>query len=234
MTVRPAIQAGQASITPEGLEESLPILLWSRAKSSAEHNSPVNHPLAVQIIARIDCDFSDLYKRSSFRNDIFNLSEVADLAYLIYKFLRWCQCLRQLFKFPTHLRTGVERKKMSEEMLAELRRIGEQLESLKTLKELEMKEAISTAVTNLASTSARKRMWTLCDGAIGTSEIAKKTQVNVRSVQYFLQEGTKAGLIGINRKGRPFRKFDWVPSEWAVGSTEENVKQAGEVADAEQ
>jgi hypothetical protein len=116
---------------------------------------------------------------------------------------------------------------MSEEMLVELRRISQRLESLQKLKELEMKDVVSAAVQDLASTPARKRMWLLCDGTRGTSEIAKDIDVNVRSVQYFIQEGTKGGLLGVNQKGQPYRKFDWVSTEWAEVSTEENVKQTG-------
>jgi len=68
----------------------------------------------------------------------------------------------------------------------------------------------------VASTPERQEMWRLCDGTLSSKKIANKVGVSVRTVQYFLNEARKAGLIAFLRRGYPKRTddFDVIPPEW--------------------
>jgi len=67
-----------------------------------------------------------------------------------------------------------------------------------------------------ASTPERQEMWRLFDGTISTEDIAKRVGVSARTVQYFVQDAEKVGLVKIAKRGFPKRTedFDVIPSEW--------------------
>lgn len=68
----------------------------------------------------------------------------------------------------------------------------------------------------VANTSVRHEIWRLCDGSRSSDEIAKKIGITTRSVQYFMQDTEKAGLIIHVKRGYPKRtdSFDEIPGEW--------------------
>jgi len=96
-----------------------------------------------------------------------------------------------------------------------LSKISKDISALRHLKEMELKDLIVREVERVASTPARKKMWFLSDGTLGTMDIAGKVGVNVRSVQRFLQDATKAGLIILDKRGQATRALDWAPLEWS-------------------
>src|SRR5437899_1043551 len=83
--------------------------------------------------------------------------------------------------------------RMTEDQSDLLSKISEDIAALRHLKEMELRDLIVSEVERVASTPARKKMWFLSDGTLGTGDIAGKLGVNVRSVQRFLQDATKAG-----------------------------------------
>lgn len=96
-----------------------------------------------------------------------------------------------------------------------LRQINDNILALKKLKELEMREVITREIERVASTSIRKKMWVLSDGTKSTEEISNAVSVSKRAVQYFVQECLNSGLLGIEKRGYPVRRIEWVPPEWA-------------------
>lgn len=78
------------------------------------------------------------------------------------------------------------------------------------------RESYRQDLLRVASTSQRQEIWRLADGSLNTEAIAKKAAIPLRTVQYFIQEAEKAGLIETVKRGYPKRTsdFDEVPSEW--------------------
>jgi len=104
---------------------------------------------------------------------------------------------------------------MAQQDIAEiLKQINDNILALKKLKELEMREVITKEIERVASTSIRKKMWVLSDGTKSTDEISKAINVSKRAVQYFVQECVNSGLLGVDRRGYPIRRIEWVPPEW--------------------
>jgi DNA-binding transcriptional regulator LsrR (DeoR family) len=104
---------------------------------------------------------------------------------------------------------------MAEDEMAELlRRISENIVSIKRYCRFLARDAISTMLREVATTSERQQMWRLADGTLSNEQIANQIGVTLRSVQYFVQEAENAGLILIEKRGYPKRIDDVVPSEW--------------------
>jgi len=97
-----------------------------------------------------------------------------------------------------------------------LKSVNANLSVVRRLLELQLRGPIKNQLEALASTPERKKIWTLCDGTLNTSEIAEKVSVSQRAVQYFLQECSKQGLVGMTSRGTPYRMIDWIPPDWAV------------------
>jgi len=101
-----------------------------------------------------------------------------------------------------------------QDMLEILKQINDNILALKKLKELEMREVVTREIERIASTSVRKKMWVLSDGTKTTDEISKIINVSKRAVQYFVQECLNSGLLGVDKRGYPVRRIEWVPPEW--------------------
>lgn len=95
-----------------------------------------------------------------------------------------------------------------------LREINENLKVIRKLTEMQLRGPVKDELTGFASSTERRKMWMLCDGALSTIEISKKVGVSPRAVQYFVQDGLKAGFIRVDRRGYPSRTIDWIPPEW--------------------
>lgn len=101
-----------------------------------------------------------------------------------------------------------------QDMFEILKQINDNILALKKLKELEMREVVTREIERIASTSVRKKMWVLSDGTKTTDEISKIINVSKRAVQYFVQECLNSGLLGVDKRGHPVRRIEWVPPEW--------------------
>ena len=99
-------------------------------------------------------------------------------------------------------------------MLEILKQINDNVSALKKLKELEMRDVVTREIERIASTSIRKKMWALSDGTKTTDEISRIISVSKRAVQYFVQECVNSGLLGVDKRGYPVRRIEWVPPEW--------------------
>jgi hypothetical protein len=114
------------------------------------------------------------------------------------------------------------------EELELLREISENLKVIRKLTEIQLHGPIKDELTKFASSSERRRLWTLCDGTMTTIEMSKKIGVSPRAVQYFVQDGLRAGFLRVDRRGYPSRTIDWTPPEWehvAGGKLREAVQE---------
>lgn len=87
------------------------------------------------------------------------------------------------------------------------------------------RESYRKDLEKVANTTARQEVWRLCDGNLSTEEIAKKIGVTPRSVQYFVQDAEKAGILVMPKRGYPKRAddFDEIPAEWKPYKKSERV-----------
>lgn len=104
----------------------------------------------------------------------------------------------------------------TEEVVEILRRISTNLDAIREHTKRLARSSYKQDLEKVASTPQRQEMWRLCDGTLSTEDIAKKIGVSTRSVQYFVEEGEKMGLIKSYRRGYPKRNedFDEIPPEW--------------------
>lgn len=128
----------------------------------------------------------------------------------------------------------------TEEDIEILRRISNSLDAIREHTRRLARSSYREDLEKAASTSQRQEMWRLCDGTLSTEDIAKKIGVSTRTVQYFVEEAEKKGLIKSYRRGYPKRneEFDEIPTEWKpykkpaeekVKVVAENVETTGEV-----
>jgi DNA-binding CsgD family transcriptional regulator len=97
-----------------------------------------------------------------------------------------------------------------------LGKISDDLHSIRLLMTRLSRDSFAKDLEAVASTSERQEMWRLADGSRNTEEIAKGAGASIRSVQYFLQDAEKRGLILYIKRGYPKRAdyFDEIPSTW--------------------
>lgn len=97
-----------------------------------------------------------------------------------------------------------------------LGRMSDDLRALRKSVTRLARESYKQDLVRIASTPERQEMWRLCDGTLSNEEIAKRIGVKLRTVQYFVQEAEKAGLIEMAKRGYPKRTDDFniVPEEW--------------------
>jgi hypothetical protein len=68
----------------------------------------------------------------------------------------------------------------------------------------------------LVSTKDRQVIWVLCDGKVNREEIASKSKIKKRTVDYFIDECKSIGLIEEEQEkgGHPKRVIDYIADEW--------------------
>lgn len=89
--------------------------------------------------------------------------------------------------------------------------------------------AIENELTKIATSTGRKKMWTLIDGNRMPKEIADEAGVSAMAVSNFLNVGKASELIEYEKGKAPIRLLDYVPPSWIelftpVPSEEESVK----------
>lgn len=105
---------------------------------------------------------------------------------------------------------------MQEEAITLLREINDHVHAIRVLSEIQLRGPVKNELTRLASSLDRRKIWSLCDGATSTSEIATRVGVTKRAVQYFVQDGMKSGLVTLDKRGYPRRTIDWTPPDWEL------------------
>jgi hypothetical protein len=97
-----------------------------------------------------------------------------------------------------------------------LNRMSDDLHSIRLLMARLCRDSFAKDLETVASTPERQEMWRLSDGTRNTEEIAKGASASIRSVQYFLQDAEKKGLVQYIKRGYPKRAdyFDEIPSSW--------------------
>ena len=101
-------------------------------------------------------------------------------------------------------------------MVEILRRIGVSLDAIREHTRRLARSSYKEDLEKIASTPQRQEMWRLCNGTVSTEDIARKIGVSTRTVQYFIEEAERVGLVKLYRRGYPKRneEFDETPSEW--------------------
>ena len=102
----------------------------------------------------------------------------------------------------------------ADESLHLLREVRTTLETIRRILEIQSRPALLTEIKRLASTTERRKMWILSNGDLKTPELAPKAGLKLRAAQYFVEEGTRAGLLAVVNRGCPERTIDLVPEDW--------------------
>ncbi|MHA3964063.1 MAG: hypothetical protein AM325_011060 [Candidatus Thorarchaeota archaeon SMTZ1-45] len=92
--------------------------------------------------------------------------------------------------------------------------ILDELVRIRRTLEFMVEDRFKIYLSEVASTTERKQIWILLDGAKTTAEIADKLKITQRSVQRFLKQLSGHNLIDTKRRGYPRRKIDYIPQEW--------------------
>jgi|SRR5437870_5478281 len=95
-----------------------------------------------------------------------------------------------------------------------LREVKTTLETIRQILEIQSRPALLAEINALASTTERRKMWILSDGDLKTPELAPKAGLKLRAAQYFVEEGTRAGLLALENRNCPKRTIDLVPEDW--------------------
>lgn len=122
----------------------------------------------------------------------------------------------------------------SDEVVALLTQISENLSVIRRLLELSLRRPVKEELEKIVSTTERKKIWALSNGTTSTSEIAKQTGVSTRAVRYFVREMINAGLMRMDKRGFPCRTIDWIPPEWEQKLKEKLVEEVVKENEAEQ
>jgi DNA-binding transcriptional ArsR family regulator len=92
----------------------------------------------------------------------------------------------------------------------------DEIVKIRQLLEMTVRGNIKKELENILTTPERKTVWALSDGETDTKAIADKVGISLRAVQVTLKDLQQAGLIVIERRGFPKRKFDYVPPDWKL------------------
>lgn len=124
----------------------------------------------------------------------------------------------------------------TEEVVEILRRISTNLDSIREHTRRLARSSYKEDLEKVASTPQRQEMWRLCNGTLSTEDIASRIGVSTRTVQYFVEEAERMGLVKSYRRGYPKRNedFDEIPSEWRpYKKPEEKVEVAQETTETQ-
>ena len=110
--------------------------------------------------------------------------------------------------------------RMSEKMLLSLH---EEIVKIRQLLELMARDRLEREIGNILSTKERKMVWALSDGLNDTKTIAEKAGVSQRAVQVTLKDLHNAGLLTVERRGFPKRRFDYLVSEQSYEHEEQRT-----------
>lgn len=99
---------------------------------------------------------------------------------------------------------------MSEKILLGLH---EEVVKIRQLLEVMARDKLEKEIGSILTTKERKMVWALSDGLNETKTIAEKTGVSQRAVQVTLKDLHDAGLLTVERRGFPKRRFDYLVSE---------------------
>lgn len=103
---------------------------------------------------------------------------------------------------------------VEDEMVSLLKKMAEDISVMKSYARFQARDAIMSVLNKVATTPERQQMWRLFDGTASNEAIAKIIGVTLRSVQYFVQDAEREGLVYAEKRGYPKRIEDVFPIEW--------------------
>jgi len=98
---------------------------------------------------------------------------------------------------------------MSEKILVGL---YDEIVKIRQLLEMIAKENLEKELENILTTRERKMVWASSDGFTDTKTIAERAGVSQRAVQITLKDLQDAGLLTVEKRGFPKRRFDYIVS----------------------
>ena len=117
----------------------------------------------------------------------------------------------------------------TDESLILLREMKTALDAIRRILEIQARPSLKAEVDSLASSSGRRKMWILSDGDAKTPDMAKRAGLKVRAAEYFVEDGVRAGLLTLPKRGFPKRAIDLIPDGWEEAeSLEEGTPHAAE------
>lgn len=104
----------------------------------------------------------------------------------------------------------------SEETVEILKRISNDIHAMRMSTNKLARNLYLQDLSRIASTAERQEIWRKCEGVLSTEQISTTIGVAIRTVQYFVQEAERAGLIEYVKRGYPKRvdDFNIIPAEW--------------------
>jgi len=97
-----------------------------------------------------------------------------------------------------------------------LQNVIAKLDGIYRLLEIQNRPLLEVAVKRVATTKERRKAWILCDGQRKTEEIARLSGTALRTVQQFVQDADRSGLMDTSKRGYPRRRYDVIPGDWTV------------------
>ncbi len=88
------------------------------------------------------------------------------------------------------------------------------LETMRTILEIQARPSLKAEINALAPSTERRKMWILSDGEGKTLDIGKRAGLKVRAAEYFVEDGIRAGLLVLPKRGYPKRRIDFIPDDW--------------------
>jgi len=117
----------------------------------------------------------------------------------------------------------------TDETIVLLRDMKITLETIRRILEIQARPSLKAEINALASSSGRRKMWILSDGDAKTPDMAKRAGLKVRAAEYFVEDGVRAGLLTLPKRGFPKRAIDLIPDDWEeVKSPEEGAPHSAE------
>ncbi len=96
-----------------------------------------------------------------------------------------------------------------------LREIEARLDGIYRLLEIQTRPQIEAILQKLSTTKERRKVWILCNGERKTEDIARLSGNSLRSVQLYVQEAERLGLMDTSKRGCPRRRFNVTPTDWS-------------------
>ncbi len=90
------------------------------------------------------------------------------------------------------------------------------LDGIYRLLEIQNRSLLEAAVRKVATTKERRKAWILSDGQRKNEEIARLSGAALRTVQQFVQDAERSGLMDTSKRGFPRRRYEVIPEEWTA------------------
>src|SRR5207245_11007052 len=92
-----------------------------------------------------------------------------------------------------------------------LQNVIAKLDGIYRLLEIQNRSFLEAAVKKVATTKERRKAWILSDGQRKNEEIARLSGAALRTIQQFVLDADRNGLMDASKRGFPRRRYDVIP-----------------------